>query len=223
MVRTLTNSMKYLIILVLTASVVIGCQRRNIAAQPRVEERVLTLSESEAADPFAAVAQARGIPHLRTVLLPEGVREVRLADSYSWIAGYEVPMLRIVQEPNTVTGEISFFWRQGRQQRARRPEATCVPSPHQWQVCVSTVAVPSIDWGTVAARLDSLGVWTLSASCENLMSISDAGNLLIQRLDGERFETYSCSAPRSRSQTDAGRRARALFEYLYLVARSARP
>jgi hypothetical protein len=212
--------MTQLIVLITVLSIV-GCRPRTAAVQRSSIEAVLTSAEVTH-DPLAAVARARGIPDLRTASLPEGVREIRLADSFPWIVGYSAPMLRIVQQSNTVTGEIVLFWRQDRDQPLARSGASCAPGSDQWIVCASAIAIPGIDWDTVAVRLDSMGAWTLSERCENLMSVQDAGDLHLQRRNGARFDAYRCNAPRSRDHSDAGRRARELFEYLHSIARSAR-
>jgi hypothetical protein len=208
------------VILLITVLSIVGCRPRTADVQRSADEAILT-SESTR-DPLAAVAKARGVPDLRTASLPTGVREIRLADSFPWIIGHTAPMLRIVQQSNSVTGELVLFWRQDRDRPLVSPGASCARSSDQWIVCATAVAIPGIDWDTVAVRLDSMGAWTLSERCENLMSVQDAGDLHLQRRNGSSFDTYRCNAPRSRGHSDAGRRARALFEYLHSIARAAR-
>ena len=130
-------------------------------------------------------------------------------------AGREIPMLRLVETPDGVSGELILFW----------AEPATSPSPLsseciRWREDMSTcvrIDDSDIDWSVVAAELDRLGAWTLTQPCRSrtdLSSVSDAGDLLIQRLDGEHFESYQCNAPRRRTDTDAGRRSQALWDYV---------
>jgi len=182
---------------------------------PAAEESALL----EQDPPFGPVALALGFPSLRDTDLPSGYREVRIADNYSWIAGQRTPMLRLQQSPHGLTGELIEFWREGTESPASR--GRCVKDG-ELRVCAAATSVPNIAWDTVADRLSEYGAWDISARCENLMTVYDAGDLLIQRRDGDLFETYSCNAPRSRLESNVGRQAAAIFSYIFLLTRSAR-
>jgi len=172
--------------------------------------------------PFAEVAEARGMPPLRAVVLPEGTREVRIAESYGMIAGEDIPFLRIVEQPGGITGELLLFRAETRDAGASVSPG-CAPLRDSMQTCVRVAEVPGIAWDTVAARLDSLGVWTLSEPCEQpLRWVFDAGDLLIQRLEGARFTSYSCNAPRYNVEREAGRRSLEIWNYVRALARAAR-
>lgn len=200
--------------LILCSIAMSGCQASGAVLNPRYAPRVSAAS-SVVARPFSEVAEARGMPSLSSVVLPDGSREIRLTDSYGMAAGRKIPMLRVVETPEGVTGEVILFWA-----TADAPLAPSTPGCVRWREAMSTcvsVATSDVDWPAVAAEIDRLGGWTLTESCRarsDLISATDAGDLLIQRLDGDRFETYRCNAPRRRSDTDADSRSLALWNYV---------
>src|SRR2546423_13447058 len=55
--------------------------------------------------PLADYVIAEGVPGLRTVLLPPGVREIRITDWYSMMAGGSVPVLRVIEDRGVASGE----------------------------------------------------------------------------------------------------------------------
>lgn len=212
-----------IVIPVITIGILVACQHhagsdaiRSRAAEGPAAEDPARLQQDP---PFGSVASALGFPSLRDTALPRGYREVRIADGYSWIAGQRTPMLRLQQGPHGLTGELVEFWREGAESSASRGHCVKTAELH---VCASIISSPSLVWDTVADRLREYGVWDISARCENLTTVSDAGTLLIQRRDGGQFETYSCNAPRSRLESNVGRQAAAIFSYIYLLTRSAR-
>jgi hypothetical protein len=129
-------------------------------------------------------------------------------------------MLRVIETPTGVSGELIHFW--------ATPDGSISASAtscSRWRDTMWTcaqVVESEIDWPEVAAELERLGAWTLSEPCRarrDLSSVSDAGDLLLQRLDGEDFDAYRCNAPRTRTETEAGRQALALWEYVLSWAR----
>lgn len=174
--------------------------------------------------PFREVAEARGMPALRSAQLPTGSREIRIADWYSMIAGRPEPMLRVVQLPDRVVGEVLFFWSErlgehdiGRQQAARAV-VHCTRYENASRTCTAVARITQkVDWPRVAADLDSLGAWMIAERCEERGGYTDTGELLIQRLVVGRFDQYRCNAPRNRTATPTGRQALAIYDYFQRV------
>jgi len=197
----------------------------TVQYKPRFEGALAASAlDSAAADsPFSEVAEAREIPSLRTVRLPVDTRELRISDSYSMMAGQPVPMLRIVQTPATVKGELYFFWseRPGDARHfapGRRINCTIAERGVRTCVTLGEFAQP-VDWTTVAGELAVLGAWTIRDECSvSGSTVSDAGDLLIQRLTGQQFDKYSCNAPERRQDSEPGRRALAIYKYFRQLA-----
>ena len=177
--------------------------------------------------PFSEVSDARGIPNLRTVQLPADTREVRISDGYAMAAGEPVPMLRIVQTPQSVKGELYFFWleRPGDLRHygpASGRRINCTVAEKSVRTCLTLGEfAEAVDWPRVASELALLGVWSLREACETGTSPSDSGTLLIQRLSGRQFDKYACTAPLKRGDSDAGRRALAIYQYFRQLAARA--
>jgi hypothetical protein len=167
---------------------------------------------------------ATGVPALRAVELPLSVREIRLTDSYSMIGGQPVPLLRVIEDHGVATGELAFVWIE-RPRWPRRYHATrCSEGADTSRVCVYVVPpASSPNWRQVAAHLDTLGAWQLNDRCEDNLGISDAGALIIERLESAHFGWYLCNAPRFRRQNAAGARAAAIYDYFTNITRAAAP
>jgi hypothetical protein len=169
---------------------------------------------------LADIAVAESVAVLSAVRLPQGTRELRLAGSYSMIGGYPSPALRLIESGNDIRGEMVFFWLERPGSRRRLEATRCTAGVDSTRVCVHVVPTSkSPDWQQVAARLDTLGAWTIRERCEDNRMISDAGDLNLERLDGARFEEYSCNAPSDRRGTPAADRARALYTYFDSLTR----
>lgn len=178
---------------------------------------VAALDSARADTPFAEVSDARGVPNLRRVQLPTHTREIRIADSYSMMPGAPAPMLRIVQSPRGTKGELLWFWseRVGDPRVLSGRFVNCTVAERSIRTCVTLAQFPhSVDWALIATRLDLLGAWTPLEACEkDGSSYSDSGDLMIQRLVGRRFDKYACNGPAHRANSEAGRRALAIYEY----------
>lgn len=171
---------------------------------------------------FAAIARAQELQELGTTSLPAGYREIRIRGDLFDL--WPTPMLRLVEGPGDIRGELLLFrrliLRPGNP--APRADERCVPLREQ-HVCVRLWTLRSGDWATVARTLAELSAWSIVESCEitrnadggvGMASIGDVGSLHIQRLVGTEFSAYSCNAPGARP-TPAGRRANAIYEYFY--------
>jgi hypothetical protein len=219
---TITPSLHALAPLVLMT---VGCRTARPAIAPQYASRGEAVSAPGDDRPLWDVALAQGIPSLRSVQLAAGERELRIADSYSMVAGWPSGALRIVEARDGPSGEITFFWVESANWPRKYRATRCAPRAPSVSVCVYVVpAAAAPDWREVAAHLDSLDAWTISERCEDNRMIDDAGDLHLQRLDGRRFEEYRCNAPHYRRETAAAARAAALYEYFKaIVGRAGSP
>jgi hypothetical protein len=131
--------------------------------------------------------------------------------------------VRVVEEPgHTPSGFVVHVWSEYSVDSARLvPQSRCSAWRDGSRDCV-LVWQRAYDWRKVAADLDALGVWELTARCEtDGRAFADAGDLYVERLRGASADAYSCNAPRFRSAAAAGRAAR-LLTYLDSLARLAR-
>ena len=163
------------------------------------------------------------MPPLRAVALPDGSREIRITESYGFVAGRQIPLLRIVVRPEGVAGELLIFWAEPKDPAETESRDSCAPLRDTLQTCVRIAATPDVKWDTVASRLNELGAWSIATRCEHPGTVSDAGELLIQRLEGSRFESYTCNAPQSNVEREAGRRSVEIAAYVGSLARSIDP
>ena len=199
---------------------VTACGGPNVITVP-YQDRPLSMASQDSmternrTETIEIVHGLLNLPSLESVTLPAGVRELRISDSFGMFAGTRIPVVRIVEGPRGAAGEFAVYWSQV-DWDPPDAAARCGVNHLGSEICAKRVALESVDWDVAAARLDSLGAWTLSALCkgEGERYFSDAGNLLIQRLEGDRFSAYQCNAPQYRSRTEAGRRAAAIFEYI---------
>jgi hypothetical protein len=84
-------------------------------------------------------------------------------------------------------------------------------------------SAPGLDWNAVARTLDSLGVWNLRDPCEtDGLQRTDSGALMLQRLEGSAFSTYTCNTPSLRSGP-VGERSKAIYAFFHeLIRRHAK-
>lgn len=163
--------------------------------------------------PFDVIARVVGLPALHSVALPRQSREVRIGGSFSMFG--DAFAIRLVEQPgHAPSGTLFRVWGQWRADSVPPLRRTrCTPWIDGKRDCVF-VWRHAYDWPTIAARLDSLGVWTISEPCQtDNVSVMDAGDLSVQRLQGSVADTYFCNAPRYRNSA-SGRRASLLLDYL---------
>ena len=164
--------------------------------------------------PFDLEARLEQVPLLRTVVLPPDVREIRISDWFGMIAGSPIPYLSLKENGSEVEGSLGILYGCG-----HAPEAQRV----KW--CSRIVRSDSgLDWRSVSNSLDSLGAWNLLERCEtDGIHWTDSGALLIQRLEGPEFSTYTCNTPSARSGPIGGR-AKAIYDlFQSLVKRHVSP
>jgi hypothetical protein len=212
----------FVAILLVCTTAVLPRMARNASAQSVTRDTVTYDDEM-----FAAIAQARGIPDLRTMSLPDGYREIRIRGDLS-MGLKPTPMLRLAEEPDgTRRGELvlfrRLFLRPGNP--APRADERCAPLRDQ-HLCVRTWRPQSDDWVGIASVLELLGAWSISERCEVSNDsegrfvrswVGDSGGLNVQRLIGSTFSQYGCNAPRFRTTTSAGQRAHEIDEYCLSV------
>ena len=169
---------------------------------------------------LAVIAAAAEIPPLASSALPPGYREIRIRSEQAWANLEPRPMLRLVEGPNDIRGDVWLFrtlvLRPGNP--APRDDERCAPLRDQ-HVCVRVGALTSGDWTAVATRLEQLGAWTLSSDpCNPARLVTnddgsrsfargilgDAGGLFIQRRVGSTLSSLSCSGPGIHVKTMAG-------------------
>ena len=125
--------------------------------------------EAEVAIMLDRVNGAAGLPQLRESILPPGTRELRFLASDGGMMWRGLPLLRIVQTPDSVFGEVYLVWYD-------RLDSTGTPIEPNWVVssgdgCVARQYRPGlsscklplwhISWPEVADTLDRLGAWDL--------------------------------------------------------------
>ena len=176
-------------------------------------------------EPLRAVDGALALPSLGTVVLGSSVRELRIAYRYPLIQGVPRPFLRLVESPEGAMGMLAE-WRDGPEPWKRengRPATSCTAHADEIWSCVDVLPLPGgVTWQEVADERTRLGAWTVREPCdpENAWT-SESGEVVIERLDHDRYETYRCHAPTRRSG-GTGKQVGALYEYLAgLVARTA--
>ncbi len=136
--------------------------------------------------------------------------------------GERVPLLRLAQNGDTGSAELIVWWAVLADSTATADTTgavRCGPRADDQRMC--TVR-KQLDFRQVARDLDSLGAWTLALDCAPglALSISDAGELLIQRVTGARRTGYTCNAPQHRNNAP-GKQAQAIMVYLYQLTRDA--
>lgn len=143
-----------------------------------------------------AVVRRIALPPLAHGALPPGYRELRVSTGHGMILGAEYPMLRVVESGGRVSGELLMY---RADLRARGTET-------RWLVRRALRELPEEKWRTIVARLDSLEVGR-PAAIESRPAWMDAGELVVEVRDGDRYMAYQVNAPRRRSGAEAGRAA----------------
>lgn len=121
-------------------------------------------------DVLDEVARAAGIPILSSVVLRPEVRELRLSASVSGMIWQPIPLLRLLQWPDSVAGELYMYWPRLRDSTGRevvpswvREARSGCRSVHQtngWATCRISPE-PGTSWLAVADSLRVLDVWEL--------------------------------------------------------------
>lgn len=159
--------------------------------------------------PFDLAARLTDAPLLRSVVLPQGERELRIADWYQMVAGSPFPYLILVENGQEAVGALAVLQGCGVE---RGPQGV------KW--CARVVRSASgLDWNAVARTLDSLGVWNLREPCEtDGVHQTDSGALMLQRLEASTFSAYTCNTPSLRSGP-VGDRAKAIHALFHELVR----
>lgn len=174
-------------------------------------------SGSFPADHAAAVL---GLPALKAIELPADTRELRISDWYSMILGTPVPVLRLIEQRGRAPrGEWLWVWSQLPDER--RFKHRCVEGTRKTRQCAAVAAHSTVNWAAVAARFDSLGAWSLKGGCDR--GPTDSGELLMQRLEGNSFDSYRCIAPHYQQPSPSVDRATAIYEYFHVLAKDVAP
>jgi hypothetical protein len=213
------QSMRLTLLLLVTAA---GClrPRDDMAVAAYLPRPVPGQSVDAGARPFAIVERALRLPAFSNVSLPAQSRELRMSTSFSMLG--PANGIRVVEEPGRVSsGFLVHVWSERSADSTRPvPQSRCTA----WQSGIRDCALVwrhAYDWGRVAANLDSLRVWDLTAPCDtDGRSFADAGDLYLDRLRGPSSDTYACNAPRFRSSASAAQATR-LLNYLDSLARLA--
>jgi hypothetical protein len=149
-----------------------------------------------------SVARAAGLPVLRTAALPVAERELRLAAVGSGMVGQPVPLLRLLEAPYSVSGEVFFYWRRSRDSTGRsvqpdwvlNGQSGCrvVQSMSGWAACRVEVQ-PETRWPIVADSLQALGIWKLplsGAPDHAGIHVSDQESVVGEVLVGDRYGRF---------------------------------
>jgi len=159
---------------------------------------------------FAGIAAAAGMPPLEGTSLPLGAREIRMRFAQEQVCCEPRPMLRLVEDSDSVHGELwlfrtlSFIDRPGNPQP--RPDERCAPLVGAQVICVRPWHLSGAgEWAAVAATLKQSGAWDLVDPCRPTRiqvpdggigtSVSEGGVLSVQRLVGATVSSFSCAAP----------------------------
>jgi hypothetical protein len=116
------------------------------------------------------VSRAAGIPVLSSVALQPEVRELRLSVSESGMIWQPIPLLRLLQGPDSVVGELYFYWPRLRDSTGQeiaprwvseaRNGCRSVHQTNRWATC-RIIPEPGISWLGVADSIRALDIWDL--------------------------------------------------------------
>ena len=153
-----------------------------------------------------------GLPSLAHVVLPTGVRELRLSIGHGMVLGAEYPLIRIVEGPIGVIGEVIRF-------RGNTSARGSTPATVRW---TSRIVTPTehIDWNKALATLDSLGIDTFISPTYSV-AIMDAGDLTVEVRRGSSYRAYEVNAPQARGDSISARAAK-MAGFVHLLERLTR-
>ena len=170
------------------------------------------------------ISSAADLPPLWAVRLPDRHQEIRISDGPPMARNSRQVYLQLLRWPGGESGRLMDWWYADSATLRRPPKNVICATGGELPICVLEHPLPSsVTWSNVAAAFDTLGAWTLESPCDGgeLMTVADAGDLVIQRLSTDDFSEYYCNAPGSRSGA-AGDRAKAIYEYAVSLGRRAR-
>jgi hypothetical protein len=127
------------------------------------------------------------------------------------VLGAEYPVIRIVEQPGGVAGQVLFF-------RAVVSTTDSMPRVSQWSARVAKPARP-VDWHAILRALDALGIDDYEPPTYR-SAIFDAGDLVVEVRRGAEYRAYEVNAPHLRSDTVSLRAAR-MMRVLDSLARLA--
>jgi hypothetical protein len=169
-------------------------------------------------------------PELQELAGANAVTEVRMTDWYPNWAGAQVPFLRLLHNGTHFEAKLFVWW--PKQHSPPMPRAGtgihCGDQVDSSEVCVKAVPVPAgHDWDDVATQALKLKepcrpeIRPVTPSPGGLAGgavsiVNDAGDLLIEAIEGRTYRTYWCNAPTSGSPMRPVDRA-ALDVYKLLV------
>ena len=157
---------------------------------------------------FDSVVVSAGLSRLRSSVLPEGRREVRI-----WVGGgFTAPedLYRFVDDHGQVSGELVRHWGVlpvDSSDRSGEPEDLVLYSLRGSCSRYSTSArkhtcraefTRSPDWGAVLKRAEAAGLWTLpdeSSLPSDGMQILDGWSITVELRDGSRYRAYNYNNP----------------------------
>ena len=148
-------------------------------------------------------ARAAGLPVLRTTAVLAGWRELRFSPGGSGMVWQPIPLLRLIEWPNSnaVTGELFFYWPRLRDSTGHHAQpywaygqsgCRVVQSTAGWAACRVDVQ-PGTTWRVVADSFQALGIWELASgdSTEDRGSqVSDREGVFGEALVGDRYGRF---------------------------------
>ena len=170
------------------------------------------------------ISSAADLPPLWAVRLPDRHQEIRISGGPPMARYSRQVYLQLVKWPTGESGRLMDWWYADSATLRRPPTNVSCPTGGELPICVLERPLPSsVTWSEVADTFDTLGAWTLERPCDGgeLMTVADAGDLVIQRLSADDFSEYYCNAPGSRSGA-AGDPAKAIYEYAVSLWRRAK-
>jgi hypothetical protein len=163
-------------------------------------------------------ARAAGLPVLRTAALETGMRELRFSPGGSGMIWQPIPLLRLIEWPNSsaVSGELFFYWPRLRDSTGHHAQpywaygqsgCRIVQSTAGWAACRVDVQ-PGTTWRVVADSLQALGIWERlpGDSTEDRGShVSDRDGVLGEMLVEDRYGRFVYYDLNRRRGEDVGR------------------
>ncbi len=183
---------------------VLGCARSSVMVPPTVGVYLKfdTTYSQVARFGLDGAAQAAGFPTLRTAILPADAREIRLSPVASGLVWAPSPVLRLIETPDRVIGELYFYWLRLRDSTGRdlQPlwvkyrESGCgaIRLSAGWGVCRLETR-QGVSWRAVADSLAALGVWRLlpdSTARRRRRMVTDQEAVAIETLVGSSYRHF---------------------------------
>ena len=149
-----------------------------------------------------SAARAARLPVLRTAALADGGREMRFSVSRSGMVWEPIPLLRLIELPDRVLGELYLYW--GRQSDSTGQDIEPYWIAHSRSGCRVIRTVPGwaacridvrggIEWRAVADSVRALRIWELppdGVSERQGSSFTDQDLILAEVLIGDRYRSF---------------------------------